>query len=197
MAFVAPLRDSRRRLGQLLDWLRIGLRPPVVPDHPHESSDPDDRTAWLAQLDRTRALLELARSVIASEGFTAGGWFTVAGPDGTTRTVSGPAALPLRDPRSPVVSACLVGTLVRLAEDPDQPGTVADVWRCVDELYEGVHEQLGHTSMPPGRCSSPAERRLRVADLTAWNDEVGRTREDLVDLVDRAISRTIVGACRA
>jgi hypothetical protein len=31
--------------------------------------------------------------------------------------------------------------------------------------------------------------------LTAWNDEPGRRFEEVLDLVDRAISRTIVGAC--
>ncbi len=183
-------------LGHLLERVRVALWPPRVPD---DVSGPptDPRAVWLRQLQRTRALLELARAVIATDGFTRGAWFAVATPSGGARLVSGADALPLRDPSRPVVNACLVGTLVRLAEDPDRPGTLGDAWRCVDELYEAVHEQLGHTSMPPGRAYPAAERRLRLRELTAWNDDPQRRREDVLDLLDRAISRTIVGACRS
>ena len=186
---------TAEHLGHLLDRLRAALWPPRAPD---DVTGPptDPRAAWLHQLQRTGALLELARTVIATDGFTHGAWFAVATTSGGARLVNGADALPFRDPSRPVVNACLVGTLVRLAEDPDRPGTLGDAWRCVDELYEAVHEQRGHTSMPPGRAYSAAERRLRLRELTVWNDDRQRSRADVLDLLDRAISRTILGACR-
>ena len=59
-----------------------------------------------------------------------------------------------------------------------------------------MHEQLGHHSFPPGRAYPQAERRVRLQGLTAWNDTPGRTREQVLDVVDRAVARTIVAACR-
>jgi len=152
---------------------------------------------WLRQLDRVRDTLEQARTVIAMDGWTTGGWFTVRRPDGGTRLCTTTEAFSLRQPGSEVVNGCLVGTLVRLADDPDRVPTVRDVWGCVDELYEAMHERMGHTSLPGGQVQSIGERRARLRCLTAWNDAPGRTREHVLDLLDRAISRTIVAACTA
>ena len=65
-----------------------------------------------------------------------------------------------------------------------------------DELVEAVHERMGHTAYPPGWCHPPEHRHARLRVLTGWNDARGRTREDVVALLDHAIGRTIVGACR-
>ena len=112
------------------------------------------------------------------------------------RTAGSIEAFGLLGARAGVVNACLVGTLLQMAEDPDQVPTVADVWGCVDELYEAMHEQLGHVSFPPGRAYPMDERRSRLRGLTAWNDAPGRTREQVLDVVDRAVARTIVASCR-
>lgn len=182
-----PVSNRLRRAWTL-------LRPPPVPDlPPAPAMDPD--LAWRLRLERVRAMLELAREVLARDGFTRGSWFTVRTATGGTRLAGYPAALSLRDPSQQVVSACLVGTLVRLADDPDSAPSLADAWACVDELYEAMHERMGHASMPAGRVYAPPERRSRLQGLTAWNDAPGRTRADVLDLVDRAVSRTIVAAC--
>lgn len=153
------------------------------------------REPWLRQLERTRDLLEQARDVVASGGWTGGGsWFTVRQPDGTVRAASMAESLALRDPGAPVAGACVVGILVRLADDPDRAPTVDDVWRATDELHEAMHEWLGHDSYPPGRAYPIVQRRARLRSLTAWNDEPGRTGEEVLAVLDRAISRTIVGA---
>ena len=87
-----------------------------------------------------------------------------------------------------------MGHLLRVAEDPDTPQSVTDVWGAINELYEAMHERMGHRSLPPGRAYPHAVRLARLRALTAWNDAPGRTREDVLNLVDRAISRTILAA---
>jgi len=165
-----------------------------APDYGPEAPD-SGREQWLRQLTRTRDLLEQAREVVADGGWTGGGtWFTIRRPDGTVRPASLAESFALRSPAAPVAGACVVGILIRLADNPDRVPTVDDVWRATDELYEAMHESLGHDSFPPGRAYPIAQRRARLRGLTAWNDEVGRTSDDVLDLFDRAISRTIVGA---
>jgi hypothetical protein len=150
----------------------------------------DDLRRW--RLDRISDALEQARTVLAHEGWTSGAWFAVRKPSGEPRPVAVAEALALRDPRREVAGACLMGTLVRLAEDQDRATSVADVWGCVDELYEALHEQLGHDTFPPGRVYPHEQRRARLQALTAWNDAPGRTREQVLDLVDRAVARTLL-----
>ncbi len=197
-----PLLRSVPGLGRLLTRVWTAIKPPSAPDFAPETDRPDDhRATWLAQLARTRYALEQARVALLRDGWTSGAWFSVASrhDTGAVRRVSGYEALSLVSApaaaQGGVLHACLVGTLLRMADDPDQVPTVPDVWHCVDELYEAVHETQGHRSFPPGRAYPHDERRARLRGLTAWNDEPGRTREQVVDLVDRAIARTIVASC--
>lgn len=153
------------------------------------------RAGWLRQLGRTRDLLEQARQVVVAGGWAGGGtWFTIREPDGSVRPASLAESFALRDPGAPVAGACLVGILIRLADSPDRVPTVDDVWRATDELHEAMHEWLGHDSYPPGFAFSTAQRRVHLRSLTGWNDEPGRSRDEVLEVVDRAISRTIVGA---
>jgi len=174
-------------------WL--SWRTPVVPGY-SPAPAPSPRDLWLWRLDRIRDTLEQARTVIAQQGWTSGGWFTVQHPSGQPRVVAATEAFALRDPRRAVLGSCLIGTLVRLADDPDSAPSVQDAWGCVDELYEAMHERLGHDSFPPGRSYPHEQRRARMQALTAWNDAPGRTREQVLDLLDRAIARTMVAPCR-
>ena len=169
-------------------------RTPVVPDRLTVGT-PSPRELWLWRLDRVRDTLEQARAVLETQGWTSGAWFAVTTASGEPRLVSTREALALRDPRREVAGACLVGALVRLADDPDTAVSVSDVWGCVDELYEAMHEQHGHASFPPGRSYSYEQRRGHLQALTAWNDAPGRTRGQVVDLFDRAVARNMVAAC--
>ena len=150
----------------------------------------------LRRLDRIRAALEQGRFDLLRDGWTRGGWFSVADAAGRARPTSTAEAFAVLGSGAPVRGACLVGALLRQAGDPDRATSVADVWGCVDELVEALHEQAGYTGFPPGRCYPPTERRTRLRTLTAWNDTSGRTRAEVVGLLDRAIGRTIVGACQ-
>ncbi len=194
--------DTDRRTTawrSLLFRVREALSPQAyerAPDYGPETPD-SGREAWLRELGRVRDLLEQTRAVVEGGGWCGGGaWFTVRAADGSVRAASSEESFALRAPGAPVVGACLVGIMIRLADDPDRVPTTADVWRATDELREAMHERAGHDADPPGRAYPPAQRRSRLRSLTAWNDAPARTAEDVLDLVDRAISRTIVGSVR-
>ncbi|MFP5282191.1 MAG: hypothetical protein ACLGIF_01925 [Actinomycetes bacterium] len=167
------------------------LAPLAAPARPSTAPEP-----WTHRLERVRDALEAARQVLTERGWTSGAWFSVREPGGETRPVGTREALALRTQPSAVASACLVGTLLQLTDDPDTAHTVGDVWGCVDELYEALHERMGHDTWPPGHVFAPDQRRARLQGLTAWNDAPGRSQADVLDLLDRAVTRTVLGACR-
>jgi len=187
------LTGWRSRWGQI----RERLSPQAherAPDYGPETPS-SGREQWLRQLARTRDLLEQGRQVVAAGGWSGGGsWFTVRRDDGSIRDATLAESFDLREADAPVAGACVVGILLRLAGNPDRVPTTDDVWRATDELHEAVHEWSGHDSYPPGRSYPMAQRRARLRDLTAWNDTPGRTSQEVLEVFDRAISRTIVGA---
>jgi hypothetical protein len=167
---------------------------PVAPAPSYVEPQLDPGVAWQHRMDRIRAALEQARTDLVEQGWTQRAWFSVDG-GGTTRLATVAESFDLVRPTSTVSGACLIGALLRRAEDPDRATTHADVWGAVDELYEALHERMGHTSLPPGRVDSHARRHAKLGVLTAWNDDRTTRREDVLDLIDRAVSRTLVGAC--
>jgi hypothetical protein len=177
----------------LFERTRVLFWPREVPAHP-PAPRLSPRDDWLRQLDRTRDLLEQTRASLERDGWTRGAWFSVSEASGVRR-VGTAEAYGLLNAGSAVASGCLVGTMLRLVENPDTAPSVTDAWACVDELYEAMHERMGHSSAPVGWIYSPDQRRAHLRALTSWNDEPGRQLEDVLDLVDRAISRTLVGAC--
>lgn len=181
-------------LRAVLSKVRAAL--PVAPPPTYVEPQDDPRVAWQRRLDRVRAALEQARADLVEQGWTQRAWFSVDAGGGAVRRASDAEAFALVRPTSTVSGACLVGALLRRAEDPDRATTHADVWGAVDELYEALHERMGHTSMPPGRTDSLHRRHAKLRVLTAWNDDPSTRREDVLDLLDRAVSRTLVGACR-
>lgn len=180
----------------LLAQVRAAFSPQAyrrAPDYPE--APVDGREPWLLQLARTRELLELTRQVVVAGGWTGGGaWFTVCGTDGAVRPATLAESLALRSPEAPVQGACLVAIMVRLADDPDRVPTVDDVWHATDELHEAMHELAGHASARPGLAYPITRRREHLRSLTAWNDEPARSSDEVVNLLDRAIARTILGA---
>jgi hypothetical protein len=136
----------------------------------------------LDQLNRQLAVLEGARAELEA-GWVQGGWWTVSARDGRPRLVTGyPAA-----GNSPghVDGACVVGALVR-AGGPD-------AGRAVDAVYDALwasRGQPGPGGLPP--VPSPEVRLARVRTLTQWNDRPGRTHDEVLAVVDQAISATIM-----
>ena len=139
----------------------------------------------LDQLNRQLAVLEGARAEL-EVGWVQGGWWSVTSADGNQRLVTGYAAG--RQPGS------------RRRELPRRrlgPGRPLDVGRAVDAVYDALWASRGQApgaprdgGLPP--VPAPEVRLARVRMLTRWNDRAGRTQEEVLAVVDRAISATIM-----
>ena len=141
----------------------------------------------LAQLNGQLAVLEGARAELEA-GWVQGGWWSVTSADGNQRLVSGFAAAGGGRPDH-VDGSCLVGALARA-------GSHSDVGRAVDAVYDALwasRDQPGAPrdgGLPP--VPAPEVRLARVRMLTHWNDRAERTEEEVLAVVDRAISATIM-----
>ena len=158
---------------------RLGRRP----------ARPDPEVERRRQLDGARALLERARALLA-EGWVQDAFYVVRGRHGETRPVS-PFGLLLLS-RTDVVGACLVGAVAHASSAVDRPDRRSQSALAVDALWGA----LGGDPADPIAGPHPAARAARVRELAYWNDEPGRRQEDVLDLLDRAVSRTIHAAVR-
>lgn len=151
---------------------------------------PDEELA-AARLIRQLAVLEGARAELAA-GWVQGGWWTVSLSDGTPRLVTGYATAGGRPDR--VDGVCLVGALVRAGSQ--LPDAASYVGRAVDAVHEALWVSWGHPGapLPCGLPAMPAADvlRARVRTLTQWNDQAERTPGEVLSVVDRAISATIM-----
>ena len=141
----------------------------------------------LAQLNGQLAVLEGARAELEA-GWVQGGWWSVTSADGNQQLVTGYAAAGGGSPDH-VDGSCLVGALAR-------SGSPSDVGRAVDAVYDALwasRDQPGATregGLPP--VPAPEVRLARVRMLTHWNVRAERTQEEVLAVVDRAISATIM-----
>jgi hypothetical protein len=150
----------------------------------------------LAQLNGQLAVLEGARDELEL-GWVQGGWWTVSPGDGGPGGTTGNAAAGGHPDQ--VDGVCLVGALVRAGSH--RPDAASDVGRAVDAVYDALWSSRGQPEAPL-RCGlppvPPPEVRLaRVRTLTQWNDRAGRTRAEVLAVVDSAISATIMALMSA
>lgn len=146
---------------------------------------PDPEQERRRRLAGAQALLERARALVA-EGWVQDAFYVVRGRHGETRPVS-PFGLLLLT-RTDVVGACLVGAVAHASAAVDRGDRRSQSALAVDLLWEALDGGSAD--------AHPAARAARVRDLAGWNDEPGRSREDVLDLLDRAVSRTISAAMR-
>ena len=192
------------------------MRPATAPAGPHEvaaaTRSARERSMWrrvwqrlmpppgaqlvLGQLNRQLAVLEGTRAELAA-GWVQGGWWATSPKDGSTRLATGYAAA-VGHPDQ-VDGSCLVGAIVRAgsalqAAGPDAAG--ADIGRAVDAVYDALWASRGQPDARlPGRLAPvppPDVRLARVRTLTQWNDQAGRSQAEVVAVVDRAISATVM-----
>jgi hypothetical protein len=184
--------------------VRTGMTRPTESAAPHEHvadapgwwqrvwrrlMPPPNAELVLGQLNRQLAVLEGARAEL-EVGWVQGGWWSVTSADGNQRLVTGYAAAGGGSPDH-VDGSCLVGALAR-------GGSPSDVGRAVDAVYDALWASRGQPApagLPP--VPSPEVRQARVRTLTRWNDRAGRTREEVLAVVDRAISATIMNLMTA
>lgn len=175
----APVRraDTKRRWG--------GLLPPRR----------DAELERLRQLEGAQAVLERARTLIA-QGWVQDAFYIVRGRNGESRPVS-PFGLLLLT-RTDVVGACLVGAVAHASGSVDRRERRGQAAVAVDTLWHTLAEDPSYERLPtaPYDAVHPAARAARVRELARWNDEPARTRDEVLGLVDRAVSRTILQSVR-
>jgi hypothetical protein len=175
----APVRraDTKRRWG--------GLLPPRR----------DAELERLRQLEGAQAVLERARTLIA-QGWVQDAFYIVRGRNGESRPVS-PFGLLLLT-RTDVVGACLVGAVAHASGSVDRRERRGQAALAVDTLWHTLAEDPSYERLPtaPYDAVHPAARAARVRELARWNDEPARTRDEVLGLVDRAVSRTILQSVR-
>ena len=175
----APVRraDTKRRWG--------GLLPPRR----------DAELERLRQLEGAQALLDRARTLIA-QGWVQDAFYIVRGRNGESRPVS-PFGLLLLT-RTDVVGACLVGAVAHASGSVDRRERRGQAALAVDTLWHTLAEDPSYERLPtaPYDAVHPAARAARVRELARWNDEPVRTRDEVLGLVDRAVSRTILQSVR-
>ena len=170
----------------LLDPPRPTL--PSGPD-PRGPADADRRHRF----EQARAVLEDARSLI-ERGWLQHGWYLAERPPPRSllsrlRQVD---STPVIDD---VRQACLVAAVALAAHGGGRPDVLADAGPAVDVLWDALWEHRGQGGPAVGgRAAAPAVRVARMRELVRWNDVAGRTRDEVLGLLDRAISRCILAA---
>jgi hypothetical protein len=186
--------------------MAVGLVTPDVAVAPVEVAAPPrrrllgrPRPAAGAEPDRQRvladagALLERARELVAT-GWVQDAFYTVRDRHGRVRPVS-PFGLLLLS-RSDVVGACLVGAVAHATAQLDRRSRRAPAAVAVDTLWAELGERTGGPTRDAVDQAHPAVRAARVRELARWNDDPQRRRGEVLDLIDRAVSRTILDAVR-
>lgn len=150
--------------------------------------------ARLRAIDSARAALSGA-SALVEAGWMQGAWFQVQDAGGRCRSI-GPLELRLLEGRQ-IIGACLVGAVVEAAGGTRQSQSTP-AGRALDLLWDTLQEERGWPTSPTfDIVCAPTVRAARVRELTAWNDETGRTRSDVLGLISAADSRAIREAAGA
>jgi hypothetical protein len=177
---------ARRRT--LLTRVRSALSavltpPPTPPAAPDKARRPTGSAAGHRHQDAV-AVLTAARGVVR-RGWVQNTWYVMENPAGRRRTFQ--SIFPGRLDRTRVVEACLVGAVMHAAWQ--QSPRPEHAYPAIDSLW---HELLGGDASgmdPVGPLCPPAVRVARVRDLTTWNDRPYRTREQVLELLDRTVTR--------
>jgi hypothetical protein len=134
-------------------------------------------------------VLQDARAVI-EHGWVQNRWFVPA--KAAARVGAPPAAA--GDDRG-LPAACLVGAVVYAARRHGTPDDLAAAGSALDHLWDAWQEARGVDGAGIAGRAAPRDLRLaRVRDLTRWNDHPGRTRQEVLGLLDVASSRAIMAA---
>ena len=173
------------RLGSILRALVRTPAPAPVP------RPPAGATVVPPRHENALTVLYGARTVV-EHGWVQNQWYTLqAAPGGRLRSFAGIVPLARLD-HAEVVDACLVGAVVHAAWQQSPRPEYANP--AIDALWRTLYDPDGPDGTDPvGPVSSPPVRAARVRDLTNWNDRRSRTRDDVLDLIERTAAR-VAGA---
>ncbi len=131
------------------------------------------------------AVLTAARGVL-QRGWVQNAWYVMQGPDGRRRTLAPTCLVPVA--HSEVVQVCVLGAVLHAAWQqsprPEHAGPAIDALWCT--LY-GISD--ASTGDPVGPVTAPPVRNARARDLSRWNDEPQRTKEEVLRLLDQTVAR--------
>ncbi len=150
-----------------------------------------------ARLGDVCAVLDGARTLI-ERGWVQDRWLVTPAPAArrstahptATSTATSTAEVP-----PDVSGACLVGAVVHAAQSHHATADAIHAAPALDVLRDAWQETRGLGGPGIAGRAAPREvRAARVRDLTRWNDQPGRTRDEVLGLIDLATSRAIMEA---
>jgi hypothetical protein len=142
------------------------------------------RRSAVASTERTLAVLVGARALL-ERGWVQGGWYVLEARDGRRRFVA--AGSLTRRGFGEIVQSCLVGAVVESSRwHTSERGAAGP---AIDTLWHELGELFGPRPPVDPRTPVPVLRSRQVGDLTTWNDRRGRTRDEVLRLLDAAIAR--------
>jgi hypothetical protein len=134
---------------------------------------------------RALAVLVAARGVVR-RGWVQHTWFVMDTPAG--RRPLRQRFFPGRVDHAQVREACLIGAVLHAAWQ--QSPRPEYVYPAIDALWHALFDVgTPPAADPVGPLCPPLVRAARVRDLTTWNDRPYRTPEEVLDLLDRAVTR--------
>ena len=175
------------RTSSRWSWLRRFF-PPV-------SVKTDCRLDASVGLNDVRTVLEQARGTVAS-GWVQGRWYSVP------RCVDGGSARPRRvtgDASNEVAGACVAGAIALAVRRRNPRADLAvGAGPAIDYVWDAVQDAVGERDLQAvaGRAWPREVRVSRIRDIARWNDEVGRTKAEVLAVLDDAVSRVIMRAMR-
>jgi hypothetical protein len=144
------------------------------------------------RLDDVRCLLERARATI-SNGWVQDRWLVLSPPSGARPQGPFPAGV---GDTAHVSRACLIGAVaVAVHEGNTHADLAIDGGPAIDFVWDAVQAARGLSGPGVAGRAAPREVRLaRMRDVARWNDRPGRTREDVLAVLDLAITHVIMAA---
>jgi hypothetical protein len=182
------VRPARARAGwgaRLWTWLR----------RPHECARDDDRRVdALRRLDEVVTVLERARRTLA-DGWVQDRWYVRSSrPTVGQAGLFGSGDVPPED----VAGACVIGAVALAMRERDAAAALTvDGGPAIDFVWDALQESRGLGGLGVGGRAAPRDVRLaRIRDVARWNDQPERTRDDVLGLLDLAVTRVIMTAMR-
>jgi hypothetical protein len=145
----------------------------------------DGRTPASVQRDAHTADVLVAARALVDRGWVQGAWYVLESPNGRRHVVLPGSFMPRRE--ATVVGSCLVGAVIEAARARGRERDA--VGPAIDALWEALLHAEGRPSDDDRPTRSAWTRRVRVRELTRWNDHQDRTQDDVLRLLDLAIDR--------
>jgi hypothetical protein len=176
---------THKRQRGLLARLESALKAAFPPSSGGTGQMPRSAASPLSHRHHDALAVLTAAHGVLQRGWAQNAWYIMETPAGRRRTLQ--SIFPRRLDRTHVVEACLVGAVMHAAWQ--QSPRPEHAYPAIDALWRTLLGGDAAGAEPVGPLSSPPVRVARVRDLTTWNDRRYRTKEQVLDLLDRTAAR--------